>query len=372
VTHREYSSSVHVITGHRRKDHTFDIDFASLAKTHGTLVFLMGISSLRMIVSGLIGAGMDPSTPAAVIEKGTTAAQKTLSSVLGKLEEDAVNAGIATPAIIIIGQVVSLAGKLAWHDRLPLDGIRTVVTRPKELSSRLAGMLREQGAEVIELPTVRIVPAEESADLDRAIDELADQAYDWLIFTSPSGVRIFMERIFRDHDIRILAGCRIACIGRGSERELGKYGIRPDMVPSEYNGQALGIQLAALLNEGDRVLIPRARIGNPELIEELSKVRDVIIDDIPSYDTEYTGASWFDADTAFDDECTYAVFTSASTVRGFVNSWPDMDHSKVRAVCIGRMTAREAQSHGMRTFVSSEATLESLVSELISVRRIDK
>lgn len=365
VTHRDFCSSVHIITGHKRKDHTYDIDFKALKETGGTLVFLMGIASLPVITAGLLEAGMDPETPAAVIEKGATANQRIISSTLADLAPDAAAASVITPAIIIIGKVVSLADQFSWRQELPLSGIKAVVTRPKELSSGLATMLREKGAEVIELPTIEIAPIEDNGELTGAIGAL--DSYDWIVFTSPSGVRVFMDELLKSKDIRSLAGCRIASIGKGTEKELLKYGLRADMVPSEYDGRTLGTELAGLLHEGERVLIPRAKIGNHELIEELCKISGITIDDIPTYDTIYTSQEWFDAGEAFDDPHTYALFTSASTVRGFAKAYPGMDYSKVRAVCIGKQTKAEADGHGMVTYVSDKATLGSLVSRLEEV-----
>jgi uroporphyrinogen III methyltransferase/synthase len=270
------------------------------------------------------------------------------------------------PAVIVIGRTASLAETFSWRQELPLAGVRAVVTRPRELSSGLASRLRAKGAEVIELPVISIEAISENAALDEAISKLRDGAYDWIVFTSPSGVRIFFEALMKDGDLRSLAGCRIAAIGRGSERELIRYGIRPDMLPSVYNGETLGRELAKLLKTGDRILIPRAGIGNRELTDELaaSEAADIEISDIATYDTVYRKPEWFDAEAAFADENTFAVFTSASTVRGFVNAYPDLDMSRVKAVCIGRQTAAEASKHGMKTYISAEATLDSLVRRL--------
>ncbi|MBR0399744.1 MAG: hydroxymethylbilane synthase [Mogibacterium sp.] len=378
VTHRDYCSSVHVITGHRRKPADkhqcsgdtapplYDIDFASLVKSGGTLVFLMGVSSLRFIVKGLLDAGMDPDTPAAIVEKGTTSEQRTVSASLSELPDEAERAKVRMPAVIVIGRVASLADSLSWRADLPLAGVRAVVTRPKELSSGLAARLRAKGAEVIELPVIGIEPIADNAALDEAIVRLREGSYEWIVFTSPSGVKVFLEALMKECDLRALAGCKIAVIGRGSERELIRYGIRPDMIPSVYDGETLGKELAKLLRSGDRILIPRARIGNRALTAELeaSDAADIEISDIASYETVYKKPEWFDAGAVFANDNTYAVFTSASTVRGFVNACPDMDMSCVNAVCIGRQTAAEASKHGMRVYISAEATLESLVQRL--------
>ena len=372
VTHRDHCSSVHVVTGHRRKDHTYDIDFAALAEAGGTIVFLMGISSLPVLMNGLMGGGIDPETPAAVIEKGTTAAQRIISSTVEGLAEAAKKAKVVMPAIIVVGEVAALSEDFSWLEDLPLAGVRAVVTRPRELSSGLAKMLREKGAEAIELPTIRIEAAEENPVIDEAIKGLRKSGYEWVVFTSPSGVRVFMDRLLEKYDLRMLAYCSIAAIGKGTERELLKYGIRPDMIPTVYDGRTLGAQLAVLLRKGDRVLIPRARLGNPELVEELSRVRGVHIDDVTTYDTKYVTQEWFDADTEFDDPHTFALFTSASTVRGFVNAYKGMNFRKVRAVCIGKQTAAEAKRCGMGVCVSDEATLESLCVKLEEVSKAVK
>ncbi|MBQ9272935.1 MAG: uroporphyrinogen-III C-methyltransferase [Mogibacterium sp.] len=369
VTHRDYCSGVSVVTGHRKKDGSLDIDFDALVRTGDTLIFMMSVSSIGIIAEGLISAGMDPDTPAAIVEKGTTSQQRVLSTVLGKLHETAVNERAVAPSVIVVGGVADLSDRFAWRQFLPLSGVRAIVTRPKELSSGLASMLREKGVEVTELPAIAIKPIENNTALKEAIIKLKDGLYQWIVLTSPSGVRVFIEELLGTCDVRTLASCRIAAIGRGTEKELAKYGLRADMIPSVYDGRTLGKELKQLVKEGEHVLIPRAAIGNHELIEELSEVSGIVIDDIATYDTVYVKQEWFDAGKAFDQAGTYAVFTSASTVKGFVNSYPDADCSKIKAVCIGRMTAAEAEKHGMTVFVSEEATLGSLVNKLISVSK---
>jgi uroporphyrinogen III methyltransferase/synthase len=173
-----------------------------------------------------------------------------------------------------------------------------------------------------------------------------------------------MTELLKKCDVRAMASCSIAAIGRGTEKELVKYGLHADMVPSSYDGRTLGRELKQIVKPGEHVLIPRAAIGNRELTEELSEVSGITVDDIATYDTVYTKQEWFDADAAFDSDGTYAVFTSASTVRGFVSAYTDLDHTKVKAVCIGRMTAAEAEKQGMTVYVSEEATLESLVNRI--------
>ena len=142
VTHRDLCSSVHVITGHRRAGKTLDIDFEALARTGGTLVFLMGVAALHDIVQGLMDAGMAEDTPAAVLEKGATARQRRVSGTLGTLEDEAARAAVQTPAIIVVGGVCALAERFAWREALPLHGVKALVTRITTVASILLRPVR--------------------------------------------------------------------------------------------------------------------------------------------------------------------------------------------------------------------------------------
>lgn len=362
VTHRDFCSSVHIITGHRRAGRGYDIDFEALVRTKGTLVFLMGIAALPDICGGLLAAGMDPEMPAAVLERGTTAAQRRISGTLGTLEEICSRTTVETPAIIVVGRVCSVADQFGWYEKKPLAGVKVVVTRPKELISGLSSKLRQQGAEVLELPSIRTVPCADDEELQICIRRLGEGAYDWLVFTSPSGVRIFFEKLFAHGDVRMLAGVKIASIGQGTSKALAKVGLKADFVPSVYDGVTLGKELAEILPAGSRVLIPRAAIGNQELIRGLSAVPDISITDIATYDTEYAASRVIDVKKAFEEgDVDFAVFTSASTVRGFACSAGDLDLTKVKAVCIGRQTREAAAAYGMRTWTAEKATLDSLI-----------
>jgi len=362
VTHRDFCSSVHVITGHKRAEQNYDIDFQALVNTKGTLVFLMGIAALPDITKGLLVAGMDPETPAAVLEKGTTAAQRRITAPLKDLQEVCSRTVVRTPAIIVVGNVVSCASEFAWYEKLPLGGVKIVVTRPKERISELSGKLRKKGADVLELPAIGIVPVKDMSPLHRAFEDIRMGNYDWLVFTSPNGVRIFFEELFREKDIRILAGAKIAVIGKGSEKELLKYGIKADFIPSVYDGETLGAELAEICEENSKILLPRAAIGNQKLPAKLSAVPGVRVDDIPIYDTVYETDPIFDIrEEIGNGDIDYAVFTSASTVRGFTESLKGTDFTKVNAVCIGKQTQAEAEKYGMNTFMARKATLDSLV-----------
>ena len=419
VTHRDFTSSVHIITGHRRSSantHSIGraeasrnmntagsagslsdsdglgIDYEALVRTKGTLIFLMGLSTLPVIMRGLLDAGISPDTPAAVLERGTTAGQRRVLATVSTLEEETGRARIKAPAIIVVGEVCRLAESFAWAEKRPLAGRKILLTRPKELISEMAGRLRRMGAEVLEMPAIETVPIQPNPALEdcfqkdpkgAAYSQKTAGRIDWMVFTSPAGVRIFMDWFLPDHDIRDLAGIRIAAIGEGSAKKLRQYGIRCDFVPTVYDGETLGRELAQEIRQERearndlpvpvRVLIPRAAIGSRELVEELEKAEDIEILDIPTYTTEYVTKSIVDAREQIENgEIHYAVFTSASTVRGFSAVMEGADLSRIKAVCIGRQTRAAAQAQGMETRMAEKATLDALLDAVVRCAAEDR
>jgi uroporphyrinogen III methyltransferase/synthase len=363
VTHRDYCSSLHIITGHTQNLERADIDFPSLVKFGGTLVFLMGVASMPVICEELIKAGMDPATPAAVLENGTSARQRRVVSDLANLPETAVKAEIRPPAIIVVGKVCGLAEKFRWAEGRPRGRCKIMVTRPKDRSSGLAAKLQEYGAEGVEVPTIETDTILENEALDRALKNIGD--YRWIAFTSPFGVKVFFRRLLElKIDIRRLNGLRFAAIGSATQKAIEEKGIFVDLVPEIYDGKALGEALACRICEeeeraGERqpVLIPRAKIGALDVTGPLDEA-GLPYEDLPVYETTEAKAgdiAWY------DDSYDYVAFTSASTVRGFVRMTQNIDYGKVKAVCIGEQTAAEARKYGMRTFISEKASIESLV-----------
>jgi len=371
VTHRDLSSSVHVITGHKKDGSLDGIDFEALVRTKGTLIFLMGVSALKDITSALLRAGIDKDTPAAVLSKGTTARQSRVTGSVSDILKKCEGTEIPTPAVIIIGKVAELSDRFSWYEELPLSGTRILLTRPRESISKLSKILTEKGAEVIESPSIETVPVKDDSDIKINLQKIKEGTFKWLIFTSPAGVRIFARKLFESgEDIRILAGVRIASIGKGTEEALNERGVRSDFIPSKYDGETLGKELNELIRDGERILIPRAAIGNQALITNLSKGKDIDITDLPIYDTVYNRADPELIEGFKTGDIDLAVFTSASTVKGFTGE-KDGDYSYVKAVCIGRQTEAEAYKYRMKTYTSKEATLESLVECVIEVIKRD-
>lgn len=369
VTHRDYCSSLHIITGHKKQGKEYDIDFEALVRTKGTLVFLMGAAALGDICRGLLDAQMNPDMPAAILQKGTTAGQKRIAATVSTLEAEVKARGIETPAIIVVGPVCELAEEFEWYEKLPLGGKKILVTRPKELISSMSAKLRAQGAEVLELPAIRVEKRACEGEICHTLENIAD--YDWLVFASPSGVRIFFEDMRECHmDIRRMGNIKIAALGAGTARELESCGCYADLMPEKYYAEELGETLADACTGAEKILIFRAAIGSPELVERLLKVPEVEITDLAAYDTVYETSEFVDLKDEFEGGVTdYAVFTSASTVKGFARAAGELDFSKVKAVCIGKKTKEAADKLGMETYMAQTPSMDSVVDKVCELCR---
>jgi len=355
VTHRDFCSSVHIITGHARFGAALQIPYDALCRAGGTLVFLMGVTALPKICHGLLEAGMDPQMPAAVVERGTLPRQRKVVSTLRELPQQAQLAQIKSPAIIIIGRVCALSHQFDWFDRLPLKGKEVIVTRPAERSGTLCDRLRRLGASVTGYPCIRTVERADCPDLDRAVRTM--DRYRWLVFTSPAGPEIFFARLMASgRDVRALAGVKLAAIGPKTASVLERFGLRADLIPEIYDSRHLAQALSQV--EGP-VLLCRASAGSDELPGMLKKT-GIPFDDIPCYDTVYESPDPAPVLELLKKDVLVS-FTSASTVRGFVHSLPGADLSHVLGCCIGEQTALEAKKYGIAVTVAREATMDSLI-----------
>jgi uroporphyrinogen III methyltransferase/synthase len=174
------------------------IDFAALAKLGGTQVMLMGVERIEAIAQQMIAHGVRADLPVALVRWGTTGRQKIVRGTLQDIAARVAAQDFAPPAVAVFGDVVLLGKELQWHDERPLSGKRIVVTRTRKQAGALSDELRNLGAEVIELPTIRTEPP---SDL-RAFAELVQDAYayDWIVFTSPNGVTAFFEMFYKLYD----------------------------------------------------------------------------------------------------------------------------------------------------------------------------
>lgn len=363
VTHRAYCSSVHIITGHTKKEPQAATDYKALVHLGGTLIFLMGVSSMETICDGLLGAGISPDMPAAVLEQGTTARQRRIAGSVSTIVAAARTAAVKAPAILIVGEVCALAERFSWTESRPLNTRRFIVTRPKEQASKMAASLRDLGAEVLELPSISIVPISPNPELYYALEEI--EAYRWLVLTSPAGAAIFLQQLREmAFDLRRLHGIRLAAIGSATAAALKDAGLFADLVPEEFYASALGNALAKQIGP---MLIVRAREGAPELTKALEE-SGIFYRDIPLYDTcyEQDDLSTLAQDLIAQGEIDGAVFTSASTVHGFARRIGTALLPQVRAFCIGRSTAQAATAYGMQVQIASEPSIAALTQLMVT------
>ncbi|MDP6545994.1 MAG: uroporphyrinogen-III C-methyltransferase [Phycisphaerae bacterium] len=362
VTHRGVTSSIALITGHETPDKDeSDLDYAALAGWPGTLAFYMGVKNLPRIATSLMEHGMDPATPAALVRWGTTARQETVTAALADITEVATRAGIKPPALIVVGHVVALREHISWFENRPLFGKRIVVTRARLQASRVTQQLEELGAEVIELPAIRIEPPADIAPLDAAA-AAGVASFDWVIFTSANGVDAFFDALQRaDLDSRALSGVQICVIGPGTARRLGQFGLRADAQPETYKAAEISQTLAAIEDlGGKKILCPRADIAPKDLIEDLQSL-GAEATDIAAYRTVGETPDPALLDELFADSGPdWITFTSSSTVTNFVNA---VGLDRLRASAASLASIGPVTSATMRSFeleVDVEATSHTI------------
>lgn len=368
VTHRGLSASFTVITGHEDPDKTESgIDWTRLALDPGTLIFLMGVENLSEITANLLEKGKKPSTPAAVIRWGTRSEQEVVAGTLENIGQRVREAGLASPAVTIVGDVVSLRRRINWFEKLPFFGRRILVTRARRQASILSRRIAELGGEALEFPTIKIEPPLNLEPLDQAIRTAAD--YDWIVFTSVNGVESFFQRLKKlKIDIRKLGKARICAIGPQTRDALEEIGLTVDFVPEEYRAEEILEGLKGRMVIGQRVLLPRADLARPFLARELLAF-GIQVDEATAYRTVRN-----DEDSAVlreqirEGQIQVVTFTSSSTVKNFTalfpSGKPDLPENIVVA-CIGPVTAETARSAGLRVdVVAREYTIEGLIQAL--------
>jgi uroporphyrinogen III methyltransferase / synthase len=363
LTQRHLSSSFAVVTGHEDPvKGAATARWAALAGI-GTICVLMGVERLEAIAARLIEAGRDPVTPAAVIEQGATPAQRVVSAPLAGIAAAAAAAGVRSPAVVVIGAVAGLRQRIAWYENRRLFGRTVLVPRTRQQAGRLSALLRERGAEPLEVPTIEVRPPESFSELDRAVAELADGAYDWVALTSANGVAALRARAeAAGRDARVLGRVRVAAVGPATEAALRAWGIAPDLVPATATTAALGQAFPA---DPGRVLLARADLANPELAAAITAKggRTHLV-------TAYLTVPLDDLDPAASKrldggEVDWVAFTAASTVSGFVRAYGGPPPDVVRVAAIGPVTAAAAAAAHMRVdATATEHTIPGLVAAI--------
>lgn len=369
LTHRRFSSSFAVVTGNEDVTKPESaIDWSKLAKGFDTLVFLMGVKNIGNITARLMENGKSPDTPVAIVRWGTRPDQKTVVSTLMNIAGLVREERIRPPAVMVVGPVVTLRETLKWYENKPLFGHRILITRDYTKDYQA---LEDLGGEIFEFPTVEITPPDDFSELDRCIDRL--DGYDWLIFTSANGFRHFLERIIsRGKDVRDLRGPKICAIGSKTAEAIGRYGIRVDLVPQEFNAEGLVETFCNLSGQdgirGKRFLLPRAEKARevfPAKIRELGGE----IDTPTAYCARKRERHGKRLKRYIDERrITVATFTSAATFRNFVDIMGEesIGFLKTAAIAVlGPVTARAIEKAGLTvTIMPKEATIKAMVDEI--------
>jgi uroporphyrinogen III methyltransferase/synthase len=369
VSHRGIASSFSVATGHEdaSKDAS-SIDLDELSSGADTLVFLMGVQALGSITKRLLAAGRDESTPAAVIASGTLPRQRVVTGVLGDIASRANEAGIEAPAVSVFGEVVRMRDRLRWFETRPLFGRKVLITRTREQASGLRAQLEEEGAEVLELPTLEIVDGASPQVLRRVIDALSDGQYAWVVFTSANAVRRFFREIYElGRDARAFHDSKVAVVGPATAESLAEFGIRADLVPDDYRGGSLADVLVRHGLARRRILVPRAETASPELVATL-RTNGAEVEDVPLYSSEVPRNPDEEILAQIRDGAIDVVtFASSSAVRNlFKMLGQDATGLKNTVIgCIGPSTAETAQLCGLEpTVVAQNHTIPGLVSAI--------
>ena len=359
LTHRKLTATLAFITGHEdphKKES--NIEWESLARGIGTLVFFMGVKNLPDISQKLIANGRSPETPVALIRWGTTPGQTTVTGTLDNIAERAKKANLKPPAIIVVGQVVQLRNTLKWFENRPLLGKRIVVTRARQQASDLVRRLADLGAECLEFPTIKVVPAEDTGPLEDAIQHLA--SYDWIVFTSVNGVKFFFDHLYgKDKDVRALNHLHTAAIGPATAEKLFEYGLRSDIIPQNYRAEAVVDAFRKIPLNGKKILLPRAKEARPVLPLELRKM-GAEVNEVTAYLTEKVRENSEQLLKRLKDKTIDLItFTSSSTVQNFKDLIPPDNFAQltngITIASIGPITTETAIKSGFEVPITAQS-----------------
>jgi uroporphyrinogen III methyltransferase/synthase len=365
--------TITLVRGYEEDGRTLpSVDWASLAKLDGTVVCYVGPQQLSRLFDALTSSGWPDEEPAVIVYNGTLTSQTTIEGTVGELAARVREHPRKDPAIVVVGRVVGFRSHLRWFDARPLFGKRVLVTRPREQAAEMVDRLSLLGAETIEAPMIRIVPPQDPGPLQRAADNVEE--FDWIVFTSANSVESFLTALLDGtRDVRALRGPRLCAVGTGTAERLGRYGIKADLIPDEFRGEAV---VRALTESGSldgiRVLVPRADIGRDVIADGL-RAAGALVTDVVAYRTVLEDAQQDDGPDVYrmllDEAIDVVTFTSPSAVRNFAAIYGreqtiDLLSHTVVAV-IGPVTAEAAIHLGLVVTVQPIAsTIPALVDAI--------
>jgi uroporphyrinogen III methyltransferase / synthase len=369
LTHRDLASNVIFTTGYEYPTkHEPAVHWTELARSGSTLVLLMTTRQLRRNMEKLMAGGLSPDTPVAVIRWGTRAAQQTIVATVATIGACAAAQNLQPPAIAVVGEVVRLRERLNWFERKPLFGRRIVITRPRRQASEFAHALEAWGAEVIPFPTIETVAPPSFAPLDAVLQRPGD--FDWVVFTSANGVRVFFERLRTvGADVRDWHRARFAAIGPQTARTLEQYAVRVEAVPDEYQAEAMAATLAQRGVRGKRILLPRAA-GAREVLPAQLRDLGATVEEVTTYASVLPDVNLREVrDSLQRGDADLITFTSSSTVHHFVTCFDgrvDQVLARTTVGCIGPITAETARSYGMQVSIQPPVyTIPAFVDAIV-------
>ena len=269
-----------------------------------------------------------------------------------------------SPAVAILGEVVKERAKINWFESRPLFGQRVVVTRTREQAGELSARLLELGADVVELPTIRIEPPEDPVEFSRMVADV--HTYDWVIFTSPNGVERFFDAFYAAYDdARSFGKPKIAAIGPSTAKKIAEYRFTTDLLPETFVAEGLVEAFSREHVESQTVLWVKAEETRDILYEELMK-QGAIVDRCIAYRTvpengDPTGA----AERLREDGADVITFTSGSTVESFFAlglPWPE----GCKAASIGPVTSGKLREQGHEPEIeATESDIPGLVKAIL-------
>ncbi|WP_195988200.1 uroporphyrinogen-III C-methyltransferase [Clostridium sp. D53t1_180928_C8] len=360
ITQRAIAQSFHIVTGMTSASEK--INWEALAKENGTLVFMMGLENIERIVENLISNGKEKDTAAAVVMRGTSSKQRKVIGTLDNITEKAREAGLKSPCIIVVGEVVELNEKLSWYENKPLFGTNICITRSREQSSSLKSALKDLGAEVTEINSIKIKPTKEN--LKSYLEKLSE--YDHIILTSVNGVNHFFDYLIEEnYDIRNLKA-KFSVIGKATKKALIKRGIVPFVMAREFVGEGLFKALSPHLVKGEKVLIPCSSGSRSYLADEISKL-GLEVDRVHIYDT-ICGTL---RNKRVFDEVDYVLFTSPSTVTNMVDMLGLEAVREKKLIAIGPQTAKAIREKEMECFMCKKHSEEGFLKEIIEFKEAE-
>lgn len=321
-THRDYTSSVTIVTGHRKDEQDIEIPKA------GTIIFLMGVANIERIIDSLLKAGWSGQTKIAAIEKGTCYDQRVIKGTLDDFLKTARKAKLRAPAVFIVGKVVELQEKLDWFGKKPR--ILLPGTHPEKYQH--LGI-------IIHRPLIKLVPIEDYTEADKPLKNL--YAFDWIVFTSTNGVKFFFERLNAIRlDTRALHSMKVAAIGVTTAEMLRSYGVLVDMQPESESSAGLLEEFEKIGVKGKKILLVKPEVGSPVLFDKLSAaafVEVVVVYKNIDIEPDQTDFNFIDQ----------ILFTSASTVQAFLRRYGSVPEG-LKVYCLGRPTLNEAKKHNIQ------------------------